>query len=155
LAKEESGWRKEGWQGAQAAWPRANTSLAADYDREHVIPVAEEELHVGKRDVTHGRVRVRSYIVEKPVEEQVSLHGERVEVQRRPVDRPLGAGEKAFAEKTVEAEERMEEPVVSKQARVKEELVVKKKGEDRTEKISDTLRQTKVDEDTRQRKDRK
>jgi len=49
----------------------------------------------------------------------------------------------------------MEEPVVSKQARVKEELVVKKKGEDRTEKISDTLRQTKVDEDTRQRKDRK
>ena len=33
-------------------------------DQDEVIPVAEERLNVGKRDVSHGRVRVRSYVVE-------------------------------------------------------------------------------------------
>ena len=37
---------------------------------EHVIPVVEERLRIGKRDVSHGRVRIRAYVVETPVEEQ-------------------------------------------------------------------------------------
>jgi Domain of unknown function (DUF2382) len=34
---------------------------------QEVIPITEEQLKVGKRDVSHGRVRVRSYVVEEPV----------------------------------------------------------------------------------------
>jgi hypothetical protein len=49
---------------------------------EEVIPVVEEELHVGKREVSGGRVRVRSYTVETPVQEQVSLREEHVSVER-------------------------------------------------------------------------
>jgi len=52
-----------------------------------VIPVTEEQLKVGKRDVSHGRVRVRTYVVEEPIQESVNLREERVQVERRPVDR--------------------------------------------------------------------
>jgi hypothetical protein len=55
---------------------------------EEVIPVAEERLRVGKRDVSHGRVRIRSYVVETPVEEQVTLREERVAVERRRLTVP-------------------------------------------------------------------
>jgi len=142
LGEQEPAWRSEGWQGYQAGVP-----LAAGDNRDQVIPVTEEELRVGKRDVSHGRVRVRSYVVETPVEEEVSLREERVEVERRPVDRPLAAGERAFDERTLEVEERAEEAVVSKQARVKEEVILKKRSDDRTEKVADTVRSTKVEVD--------
>jgi len=112
---------------------------------EEVIPVAEERLRVGKRDVSHGRVRIRSYVVETPVEEQVTLREERVAVERRPVDRALGDAEQAFQERTIEAEERGEEAVVSKEARITEEVVVRKEAEQRTETVSDTVRQTEVE----------
>jgi uncharacterized protein (TIGR02271 family) len=112
---------------------------------EEVLPVAEERLRVGKRDVSHGRVRIRSYVVETPVEEQVTLREERVAVERRPVDRALSDAEQAFQERTIEAEERGEEAVVSKEARITEEVVVRKEAEQRTETVSDTVRQTEVE----------
>jgi uncharacterized protein (TIGR02271 family) len=112
---------------------------------EEVIPVAEERLRVGKRDVSHGRVRIRSYVVETPVEEQVTLREERVAVERRPADRALSDADQAFQERTIEAEERGEEAVVSKEARVTEEVVVRKEAEQRTETVSDTVRQTEVE----------
>jgi uncharacterized protein (TIGR02271 family) len=112
---------------------------------EEVIPVAEEQIRVGKRDVSHGRVRVRSYIVETPVNEAVNLREEHVHVERRPVDRSLSDADRAFQERTIEAEERGEEAVVSKEARVTEELVIRKDVEERTENVSDTVRTTKVE----------
>jgi uncharacterized protein (TIGR02271 family) len=112
---------------------------------EEVIPVAEERLRVGKRDVSHGRVRIRSYVVETPVEEQVTLREERVAVERRPADRALSNADQAFQERTIEAEERGEEAVVSKEARITEEVVVRKEAEHRTETVSDTVRQTEIE----------
>jgi stress response protein YsnF len=53
---------------------------------EDAIPVIEERLLIGKREVNRGSVRVRSYIVEEPVREPVQLREERVEVERRPVE---------------------------------------------------------------------
>lgn len=118
-------------------------------DRE-VIPVVEERVRIGKRDVERGRVRVRSYIVETPVSEQVSLHDEKVNVERRPADRPVGAGDEAFRERTIEAVERGEEAVVAKEARVTGEVVVSKEGTDHTETVKGTARRTevKVDDDS-------
>jgi uncharacterized protein (TIGR02271 family) len=110
-----------------------------------VIPVAEEELHVGKREVNRGRVRINSRVIERPVQEQVTLREERVDVERRPVDRPLSDADRVFQDRTIEAEERREEAVVSKEARVVEEVVVRKEADQRTETISDTVRKTEVD----------
>ena len=73
---------------------RASTDLGASADRTlkedgtEAIPIVEEQLRVGKRQVAGGRVRVRSYVVETPVQEQVTLRDETVRVERRPVDRP-------------------------------------------------------------------
>ena len=119
---------------------------------EEVIPLTEEQLRVGKRDVSHGRVRVRSYTVETPVQQQVNLRDEHVTVERRPVDRPVAGDENLFRERTIEAEERAEEAVVDKQARVKEELVIKKDVGQRSETVSDTVRRTEVEVDDQRAK---
>jgi uncharacterized protein (TIGR02271 family) len=131
--------------GTSASAGAYDTTSRAALGEEEVIPVVEEQLRVGKRDVSHGRVRIRSYVVETPVQEQVTLREERVAVERRPVDRALSDADQAFQERTIEAEERAEEAVVSKEARVKEELVVRKETEQRTETLSDTVRSTEFD----------
>jgi uncharacterized protein (TIGR02271 family) len=150
--ERETAWRREGWTGNASAATTGTTTSGETTARQigegtgERIPVVEERLRVGKRETSHGRVRVRSYVVETPVQEQVSLREERVQVERRPVDRPVGAADDAaFRERTIEATEKSEEAVVSKEARVKEEVVVRKEGKERTETVSDTVRQTKVE----------
>jgi uncharacterized protein (TIGR02271 family) len=147
-------WRSEGWNagtaGAVAGAGRqydGGGSLAgsATGTGEEAIPVVEEELRVGKRDVSHGRVRVRSYVVEEPVSEEVDLRQDRVEIERRPVDRPLAGDEHAFTDRTIEAEEHAEEAVVSKDARVKEEIALRRERGERTETVTDTVRHTEVE----------
>ena len=172
LDEQQTAWRSEGWpgydvlglgqhgrprqcDGSGGQRPRGNVGDIPRQERQdpdvtgrdEVIPIAEEELHVGKREVGHGRVRIQSRVVERPVQEQVNLREERVHVERRPVDRPLSEGDAAFRERTIEAEERREEAVVSKEARVTEEVVVRKDVKERTETVSDTVRKTEVDVD--------
>ena len=109
--------------------------------------MVEEQVRVGKREVGRGSVRVRSYVVERPVEEQVSLTDERVTIERRPVDREVSSGDVAFQEREIEAVERGEEAVVSKTARVTEEIGIRKDVDSRTETVRDTVRKTEVEVD--------
>ncbi len=122
----------------------ASTNMAAEADNE-TIKVMEERLRVGKREVAKGAVRVRSYVVERPVEEQVRLHEERIQIERRPVDRAVTDADTAFQERTVEARATSEEAVVSKEARVVEEIGLHKDVSERTETVRDTVRKTEVD----------
>jgi uncharacterized protein (TIGR02271 family) len=114
---------------------------------EEVIPIVEEKVRIGKRDVERGRVRVRSYIVERPVTEQVTLRQEHVDVERRAVDRPVTDADRLFEERTIEATEHSEEAVLAKEARVTEELVIRKEAGQRTETVQDTVRRTEVEVD--------
>lgn len=110
------------------------------------VPVVEEQLAVGKREVSRGRVRVRTYVTERPVEQDVTLREERVNVERRPVDRAAGTvPADAFRERTIEVAATGEEAVVSKEARVIEEVVVSKDQTSRTETVRDTVRKTEVE----------
>ena len=52
-----------------------------------------------------------------------------------------------FRERTIEVTATAEEAVVAKEARVKEEIVVGKDTEERTETVSDTVRRTEVEID--------
>lgn len=128
-------WKKQGWQGRFEAGARA--------EEERTIPVTQEELVVGKRDVSRGGVRVYSRVHEQPVRETVDLEEEHVDVQRRPVDRPAGTGE--FREQSFEMRESAEEPVVSKRARVVEEVSVGKKRSRKAQTVQDTVRKTDVE----------
>ncbi|HWR50767.1 MAG TPA: YsnF/AvaK domain-containing protein [Bryobacteraceae bacterium] len=110
------------------------------------IPVVEEELEVGKRSVVRGGVRVYSRVVNEPVEEQVRLREEHIRVERRPADRPLSPPDVAdLKDRTIEMTETAEKPIVSKRARVKEEVVLGKDSTERTETIRENLRHTEVD----------
>lgn len=116
--------------------------------QEEVVPIVEEQLVVGKRDVSRGGVRVRSYVTETPVHEQVRLRNERVNVERRAVDLPLSAADgDAFREHTIAMTATGEEAVVGKNARVVEEVVVSKTADERVEQIDDTVRKTEVEID--------
>lgn len=109
------------------------------------IPVVQEELKVGKREVQRGGVRIVSRIVETPVDESVALREEHVDVQRRRVDQPVGAGDKdLFREQSIEMRETAEEAIVQKSARVVEEISVSKQVTEREQQIQDTVRHTEV-----------
>lgn len=112
---------------------------------EQVIPVVKEELAVGKR-ASERRYRIRTYVVETPVERDVTLRDERVVVERRPVsgEREIGAADLP-QEREYEVIERHEEPVVEKRARNVEEVVVRREADERTERVRGTVRETKVD----------
>lgn len=110
------------------------------------IPVIEEELHVGKREVTTGGVRLKSRIIERSVEESIRLREEFVTVERTPVDRLATESDfDTFKEGTIEVIEHAEVPVVSKEARIVEEVSLGKQVEERDEVISDTVRSTQVE----------
>lgn len=152
----QSGWDYQGDQGGQGGQGRgamfgggeAGATGMRDGSTEERIPVVEEQLVVGKREVERGGVRVRSYVSETPVHEQVRLREEHVNVERRPVDQPIdGLQGDAFRERTIDVTATSEEAVVGKNARVVEEVVVSKTSGERTEEIDDTVRRTEVDVD--------
>lgn len=108
----------------------------------------EEDLNVGKREVETGRVRLRSRIVETPVEEHVRLRQEHVNIERTPVDRRVSSDDvDNFQERDIELTERAEVPVVNKEARVVEEIRLNKEVDEKDEVIRDTVRKTDVDID--------
>ena len=122
---------------------RAPRAAAGTAESEEVIPLAEEELQVGKRTVNRGTTRVRRYVVETPVEQAVSLRDENVTVERRKPASDAATGD-VFTEKTVEVTETSEVPVTEKVARTTEEVVVRRHGTERTETVRDTVRQEQV-----------
>jgi len=127
-----------------AGTPSRSTS-AATAGESRAIPVVQEELQVGKRSIARGGVRVYSRVVERPVEESVNLTEERVRVERKPVNRPVTEADlRAGRDEVVEVREFAEEPVVSKQARVVEEVRVNKEATQRTQTVRDTVRNTEV-----------
>jgi len=118
----------------------------ADLKTGKTIPVVEEELKVGKRVIQRGGVRVYSRVENVPVEETVRLREENVRVDRRPADRAVTAADEGLLrDQTIEVTETAEEPVISKSARVVEEVVVGKDVNERAETVRDTVRRTTVD----------
>ena len=150
LDAQETEWRKSGWTGYNAGAHDSLRSATAGAvpaaGQDEAIQVVEEKLVVGKRAVEGGRVRVRSYVVETPVEANVTLHQERVTVERHPVDRAAtDADLAAFQERTIEARATSEEAVVAKDVRIVEEIGVRKEAADRVETVRDTVRKTEVE----------
>jgi uncharacterized protein (TIGR02271 family) len=161
-------WRQSGWTGYNPKgepYPRNELSRQPDSDTgvesesvdesveahggkegELRVPIVKEELQIEKRQVQHGGVRVNRYISEIPVEEEVQLREESIKVDRRPADRPAGEADfESFKEGALELIETSEEVVVSKRARVVEELVIAKEVSHRTEIVRDRVRQMNVE----------
>ena len=114
---------------------------------EKVIPLPEEELKVGKR-ATETVKHVRTYVVEEPVQQDVRLRDERTVIERRPA---TGAATGQPMEREYEVRELHEEPVVKKDVRAGEELVVRKEATERTERVAETVKKTKAEIDKSER----
>ena len=114
--------------------------------QEVALPIVEERLEVGKRVVQRGGIRVNSRVIETPVEETVQLREEHINVERRTVDRPVSEADlAAFKESTIEFTETAEEVVITKHARVVEEVIVSKVVKEHAETVRDTVRRTDVE----------
>ena len=127
---------------ASAGVPGGDRSIREGDEK---VQLAEEQLTVGKRLVNRGTTRIRRFVVETPVEENVTLHSERVSVERRPVTGDAHVTDADFTDKTIEMTEMDEEAIVGKTTRVKEEVVVRKDAADRVETVRDTVRREDVE----------
>jgi stress response protein YsnF len=117
-----------------------------EVNKNKTIPVIEEDISVGKREVPTGGIRIRSRIVEKPVEENVRLREEHIHVERKKVDRPATEEElRNFKTGTTEFTEHAEIPDVQKRSKVVEEVKLSKDVEHRDETVHDSVRKTEVD----------
>ena len=124
---------------------------------EEIIPLAEETLIVGKQTVTSGTTTVRRFVVEAPVEQQVSLYDEKVIVERRKPVTDATTGE-TLTELTIEMIETSEVPVVGKGVKVREEVVVRRERTSRVETVRDSVRRDEIEitrSDENQRSGRK
>lgn len=124
--------------------PRARTAVQR-VDALHV-PVVEENIAIGKRQVEGGGVRVRTEVEEVPVNEQVAVRHEEIDVQRRPthipLDRPTA---NAFKEGVFEVRARAEEVTIGKRLFVVEEIHINKQLVENTQTVQETVRRTRVD----------
>jgi stress response protein YsnF len=152
----ETGDRRVGaWEGFRVEDPKAQQAAQAaqapvkEELAEERIPIVEEELRIGTREVVRGGARVHAHVEEHPVQQEVELFAERTSVERRPTTRKLSEEELErgglLRERVIEISEMREEAVVSKQAFVREELIVKKTIERRVEQIDETVRRTEVE----------
>ncbi|EMR00960.1 YsnF/AvaK domain-containing protein [Cesiribacter andamanensis] len=129
----------------------AGTDRNRDLDltnKDRSIPVIEENVQVGKKEVTTGGVRLNSRIIEKPVEKTMRLREEHVHVDRKPVDRPASQRDMdTFKAGEAKVIEHAEVPLVKKEARVVEEVRVGKETTAHNETIRETAHKTDVQVD--------
>jgi stress response protein YsnF len=112
---------------------------------EDVLVLAEEQINVGKRLVQGGTTRIRRFIVETPVEQQVTLHEEHARVLRRASADPNYIRDIDWTDKTIDITETAEEPVVTKSVHVTEEVVIQKEGSDHVQTLRDKVRRQEVE----------
>jgi len=124
-----------------------NDKLVDDVnDTNRVIPIIEEDISIGKREVTTGGVRIRSRIIEKPVEENLRLREEHINIERNQVDRLVTEADlNNFRNTTVEVTSNAEIPDIQKTSRVVEEVSLEKEVSHRDEIVRDKVRKTEVD----------
>ena len=110
-----------------------------------VLRLAEEQLEVGKQMVETGRTRVRRFVTERDVAQDVTLHEEHAEVLRKAISDPKYIGVIDWADGTIEVIETAEHALANKTARIVEEVGLRKIGSDHVETIRDKLRRQQVE----------
>ncbi len=127
---------------AQSMPSSATTQTGSE---EIVMPVREEELVVGKRQQEEGRVHIHKDVVTEQESIPVTLHQERVTVERVPVTGQADVDTTdAFQERDIDVPVMGEEAVVGKQVRVSEEVRLHKDVVTEQQQVSGTTRREDV-----------
>ena len=143
----EAGARTPSAAGTTATRPAEGTVDGNVGDRDQTMQLSEERVAVGKRSITDGTTRVRRYVTETPVEKTIGLHSEKVTLDRQPVTDGKVVENPDFSEKSFSMTESHEEAVVAKDARVVEEVRLRKEGSDHDHTVNETVRKHEVEID--------
>lgn len=114
---------------------------------EQALTLSEEQLALGKRQVQQGEVTLRKTVETEHVEEQVPLVHEEVTVERRPLSGADATNAQIGDNQEISVPVMREEAVVSKQARVREEIIVRKQAVTETKTVEADLKRERLDVD--------
>ncbi len=108
------------------------------------VPVIEEELRAGVREVEGGRARIVKDVVSEQQSIDVPVQREEVYVTERAVDRPATQADLDAMNRDIEIPLREQEVVTSKQAVVTGEVSIRKETVTDTQRVTDTVRREEV-----------
>lgn len=120
------------------------TTGRAEHGEETVVPLHEEHVHVGKRTVEEGGVRLRKIVRTETVQQPVELQREEIQVERVPATGEQPSG-KAFTGDDIYIPLRHEEPVVEKQTAVREAVRARKATETEHKDVTSEARKEDVE----------
>jgi uncharacterized protein (TIGR02271 family) len=110
------------------------------------LVLSEEELAVGRREVNAGEVSVGKHVETERVRENVTLHHDEVEIERRPISEGYAAsGAMIGDEREIRIPLTAEEVVVEKRVVPTEEIVVRKRSVAENETVETDLRHERAD----------
>jgi uncharacterized protein (TIGR02271 family) len=131
--------------GTHAAGERRD--FGAVQEDEIRVPVAEERLNVGKREVELGEVEVRKTVETEEQTVPVTLTHDEVQIREERVNERAATGDDLFKEGTIRVPVRGEEAVVAKETVVTGEMVIEKDAVAEERQITDTVRKQRVEID--------
>jgi uncharacterized protein (TIGR02271 family) len=111
------------------------------------LTVSEEQLAVGKRQVSAGEVGVRKNVETRHVEQEVPLMREEVSVERRPLNADAATGDISINDGEIRVPVMREEAVVQKRLVPTEEIIIRKTAVRDTETVGADLRRERVEVD--------
>ncbi len=130
-------------------WDKAKHATKAAYEKaadEIQIVLHEEQLRVGKREVSAGEVQLRKTVHTEQVNVPVELRREDVTIERvAATDVRPGAVTSDFKEEVIDVPLTREEAVVSKEAHVTGAVRLHKTAETETQQVSETVRKEDVE----------
>jgi stress response protein YsnF len=132
----------------------ADTGASANYStsqnvtegKETVIPLYQESVRTGTREVDAGTVRLRKIVKTETVNQPVQVRREVVTIDREPASGNVqsGSGE-AFKDQEVVIHLKKEEPVVETEVTQTGQIVARKRMESQQENVQRQIRKDEID----------
>jgi uncharacterized protein (TIGR02271 family) len=121
------------------------TTGAGRGQEEATIPLTEEQIKVGKRQVEVGGVRLRKIVRTETVNQPIQVQREEIAIERVPAGQATQRGEGAFQQENIYIPLRREEPVIAKEQRVREEVRVRKNVQTEQQNVSEQVRKEDIE----------
>jgi stress response protein YsnF len=134
------------YQSGPAENSQAEISATTSNERETVIPLYEESIRTGTREVDAGSVRIRKVVKTETVNEPVTIRRESVTIDREPASGNVqtGSSGQPFQEQEYVIHLKREEPVVEKQVNQIGQVVARKKIDTQQETVQRQIRKDEV-----------
>jgi len=125
--------------------PTTTAAMSERAEDEIRVPVIEERLTVGKREIELGEIAIRTTVTEEERTVPVRLTHEEVRIEERAVAGRPATGTEHFTEETIRVPVRGEEAVVAKEVVVTGEVVVEKEQVIEEGRLTGTVRKEQVE----------